>query len=414
MKHTSAIAAVAAITATLFFIAPVSAGPAEEKVIQAPTPSSPWEFRIEPYGWATGLDGTTGVAGFATHADVGFDQILDHLDMALALQLEARRGRWGILADGFYAKIGDVGDTPGPLYSSVSGDLQQAIAELAIAFRIVEGRWGFVDLLAGGRYNYIGLDINASIDKAGVQRVSEDASERIVRRIAARSVERLGERIARFRAAAADRIIIENDVKAAARAEANGSIARDVAREIREVRGQLGELLPPRVADRIERSLAGRRLALAEANAEANVAALQATVAAAKAAERARAESRLAKATLRVANEQKKLANAIDRELNKRLPEDASGDEQWVDPFVGLRAQWNITERFFLAARADIGGFGVSSQLTWQAQATVGYNFTKNIFTEVGYRYLDTDYEDGGFTYDMVQSGAFIGLGLKF
>jgi hypothetical protein len=415
MKLRALSAAVAALAATIASLAPVFAGPVEEKVIQAPAPSSPWEFRIEPYGWATGLDGTVGAAGFTTHADVGFEEIFDHLDMALALQLEARRGRWGILADGFYAKIGDVGDTPGPLYASVSADLQQVIAQIAIAFRLCEGKWGFVDILAGGRYNYLGVDISASIDKAGVQQVSETASERVVRGIVVRSAERAAERIAQFRAAAAaDRVIIENDIKAAARAEANGSIARDLAREIRILRDRLGDRLPPRVADRIERSLAGRRAALAEASAEARVAALQASVATAKAAERARAESRLAQATLRVRNEQKKLANAIDKQLNDRLPTDASTDKQWVDPIVGLRAQWNLNEHFFLAAYADIGGFGISSQLTWQAQGTLGYNFTKNIFTEVGYRYLHTDYTDGGFTYDMAQSGAFIGLGLRF
>jgi hypothetical protein len=117
---------------------------------------------------------------------------------------------------------------------------------------------------------------------------------------------------------------------------------------------------------------------------------------------------------LRVTQEQKKLARAIDRELNDRLPQDASGSKDWVDPFIGFRAQWNITRQLFLAARADIGGFGISSDLVYQLQGTLGVNLSRQVFVEAGWRYLNTDYTDGGFTYDVVQSGAFMGFGLRF
>ena len=91
-----------------------------------------------------------------------------------------------------------------------------------------------------------------------------------------------------------------------------------------------------------------------------------------------------------------------------------SQSETWVDPIIGLRGQWHFTERCFLAGKADIGGFGVSSDFLWSAQATVGYQFTDWFSTEIGYRYYDTDYVDSGFTYDMAMGGLFLGFDFKF
>ena len=91
-----------------------------------------------------------------------------------------------------------------------------------------------------------------------------------------------------------------------------------------------------------------------------------------------------------------------------------SDTETWVDPVIGLRGQWNMTEKWFLAGKADIGGFGVSSDLLWSAQGTLGYQFTPRFNTEIGYSYYDTDFEDDGFTYDMAMGGLFIGFNFTF
>lgn len=383
------------------------AGSPEAKMIE-PATESEWKFRIEPYGWATGIDGTAGVAGIKMGVDTPFSKVLENLDMAAALQLEARNGRWGVLLDGFYADISAGGNPPGPLYSNATAEMKQVIAEVALAYRIVEGEKGFVDLLVGGRYNYLQLDISTVVDGAGVQKVSEDLSERIVDAVSARVQSRVEARLAEFRAALpAAKAQIEAQIRSGAQAEADGTVARDLAKEAVKFR----HLFPSRLArheiEQIVDSVAKQRVALAEASAEEQVAALRAAVDGKKAAALSRAQAAVAKA-------EKKLAKAINRELRERLPEGGSASKGWMDPFIGFRAQYNFTEKFFLAGRADIGGFGVSSDLTWQAQATLGYNFNENVFTELGYRYLETDYTDGGFTYDIAQSGVFAGLGFRF
>ena len=36
---------------------------------------------------------------------------------------------------------------------------------------------------------------------------------------------------------------------------------------------------------------------------------------------------------------------------------EAGGSQNWVDPFVGLRARTPLSDRWVLNARADVGGF---------------------------------------------------------
>src|SRR5947208_14108488 len=63
------------------------------------TESEPWQFTIAAPGWMAGLDGTIGVRGVNADIDVGFDQILQHLDMIFALRAEAQKGPSGIYVD---------------------------------------------------------------------------------------------------------------------------------------------------------------------------------------------------------------------------------------------------------------------------------------------------------------------------
>jgi len=231
-----------------------------EPTITAAAPN-PWEFRITPlYGWLTALDGSTGPDGFATDVHESTGDVLEVVKMYASLQMEARYDRWGFLADGFYACLGNSGQSTGPLHENVDFSLKQFLGEFEVLYRVCESPAHFVDVYAGVRYNWLKLNLDVS--------------------------------------------------------------------------------------------------------------------------------------------------GAFNRS--------ASPEKGWTDPIVGLRGQWNINDRWYLAGKGDIGGFGVSSDFTWNIQATVGYNFTKNFSAEVGYRYFDTDYNRGGFIYDMAEKGALINFILKF
>ncbi len=373
---------------------------------------SPWQFVIEPYAWTTGLDGTTGVGGFQTDVSESFGDILDYLKMAAAMRVEARYHRWGILADGFYAELEPGGNPPGPLYSGVDATLKQVIAELALTYRIVEGPVGFIDVYGGIRYNYMSLDLSATVNGAGVERVSDQISSAVVSAVSSKVRSVAQQEIAKIHAAvAADREALRSVALENVKSRAAQTISRELKREILEIR----QLVPNDIArihiQRTLRAVAKEQAELAEATAEAKLAGVVETL---EANARARVSQAQARARARVSNAEKKLAKAIEKKLLEVLPTEASGDTQWVDPIIGLRGQWNINERFFLAGSADIGGFGVASDLTWQLQGTLGYNFSRNWFTEIGYRCLVTDYTSGELSYDMVQSGAFLSVGYKF
>ena len=90
------------------------------------------------------------------------------------------------------------------------------------------------------------------------------------------------------------------------------------------------------------------------------------------------------------------------------------GTEDWIDPIVGLSLRYQVDERWFVNALADIGGFGVGSDFTAQGFASVGYMWTPSISTAIGYRAIYADYENNGFVYDATQHGLFTSVGFHF
>jgi opacity protein-like surface antigen len=86
----------------------------------------------------------------------------------------------------------------------------------------------------------------------------------------------------------------------------------------------------------------------------------------------------------------------------------------WVDPLVGIGGQADIGDRWFFRYSADIGGFGVSSELIWNAFAGFGYNFSDSASVILGYRGLGMDYTDGPLTLDVISHGPVLGAEFRF
>lgn len=104
-----------------------------------------------------------------------------------------------------------------------------------------------------------------------------------------------------------------------------------------------------------------------------------------------------------------------------RLPS-VSESKTWVDPLFGLKLSSDITPRLNVFTMGDLGGFGVSSDFTWQAVGAVGYRF--GLFGEAdanvvaGYRAIYDDYETGNgsnrFAVDATFHGPILGLQVVF
>lgn len=92
----------------------------------------------------------------------------------------------------------------------------------------------------------------------------------------------------------------------------------------------------------------------------------------------------------------------------------AENTETWADPIAGIRARADIGSGFFVTAWGNVGGFGASSDLTWDVFGGVGYEWNSWLSSIVGYRHLVVDYDHEGFIYDVAQTGPIIGAVLRF
>ena len=91
-----------------------------------------------------------------------------------------------------------------------------------------------------------------------------------------------------------------------------------------------------------------------------------------------------------------------------------SGHVDWVDPYIGVRVQHPIAERWTLVGYADYGGFGVGSDSSTQLSGGVSYQYSKTVSIKFGYRYRSGDYDKDGIKIDMTLQGLYAGLGIHF
>jgi hypothetical protein len=89
-------------------------------------------------------------------------------------------------------------------------------------------------------------------------------------------------------------------------------------------------------------------------------------------------------------------------------------NENWVDPIVGISARYQFDSGIFATAFSQVGGFGVGSDLTWDALGGLGYQFNNSVSAIAGYRHLEVDYEHNGFVFDVEMSGPVIGMTIRF
>jgi hypothetical protein len=221
---------------------------------------SPWTFTASLYLWATSVKGDVAAGGASVSIDVPFSELFDDLTGAFMGRFEARKGKWGILADVFWASLED--STAGPLGGTIRTELDLFIAELTGSYTILER----------------------------------------------------GE-------------------------EPKGVFVLDL--------------------------YAGAR------------------------------------------------AYSVDVEITTTLasPEQS---ETWVDPIVGFDARYRTGKWLFLL-RADIGGFDISSELSWSVMAGVAYRCSRVLWLSAGYRLLDIDFESGGAEFtDVRLSGPFFALAFQW
>src|SRR2546430_9508299 len=352
------------------------------------TQSEPWHFTIAAPGWMAGLDGTIGVRGVNADIDVGFDKILQHLDMIFAMRAEAQKGPFGIYGEVIYIGLSDNAQI-NRLINNINEEVNETLVDGALSWRLINQPRGSLDLVAGTHYTNIYERLELHSDPVAIQQ----ASQRFVNNIAGDLRSRLDQDISNRDLLQALKSTIKTDIIN----RIGNALERHENRPDIPI-GPLGGRIREEIAQRVEQFIEVKKAEL-----RARVAALV-----------ERGLDRRA-AVDRVVNEAKaRIANQLAVRLNKRLSQTLSRTDYWFDPYVGLRGRYNFNKTFYTAVRGEIGGFGVGADLMWEVEAVVGVNLTRNIFTEIGYRALGADYENDGLLFDAVLHGPQITTGITF
>ena len=91
-----------------------------------------------------------------------------------------------------------------------------------------------------------------------------------------------------------------------------------------------------------------------------------------------------------------------------------SKSETWVDPVLGARFQAPLGRNWSVQAYADVGGFGVASDVTWQLTGGVQYDLSSRWSLTAGWRHLKIDYDHEGFVFDAAMDGPVLGAVYRF
>jgi len=86
----------------------------------------------------------------------------------------------------------------------------------------------------------------------------------------------------------------------------------------------------------------------------------------------------------------------------------------WTDPLIGLRYHYPLTHKWHTWVRGDIGGFDVSTQRVINFIANMQYLMNSNISFTIGYRYLQIDFKQDDFLYDVTLNGIQLAVGIHF
>jgi len=375
-------------------LASVNAGTLElqpkQTVPPSITQSEPWQFTLAVPGLMPGIDGTIGVRGVNADIDVGFDEILEHLDMLFAMRAEARKGPFGIYGELLYTGLSDGAQING-LINNIHEQVDLTIVDTGLSWRLInQPRW-FIDFAAGTHYSNVYERLELHSDPALIQQTSQQ----FITNINDDLVARLNNDISNSDFLARIENTIEADISS--QIDKLGLLDRH-QRKPRIPIAALGGRIEEDVARVVQNFVRAKETAL-----RARVDALRLRGAARRAAVR-----RVVRAT------ERRIANQLAFTLDTKLDQTISRDDYWFDPYVGLHTRYNFNKTLYTAVRGEVGGFGVGADLMWQVEGVLGINMTRNIFTEVGYRALGVDYEDDNLLFDAVMHGPQITTGITF
>lgn len=130
-------------------------------------PSNDWTYHVVPYLWLFGLNGDVNVKGIDAELDVAFSDVIENLDFAGMIHLEAHNGTWGVYLNPIYGALSIEGEV-GPI--DLDAETELTIIEFGGLYRV--GEWALgsgkdrivrVDIELGGRYWSLENELDAAV-----------------------------------------------------------------------------------------------------------------------------------------------------------------------------------------------------------------------------------------------------------
>jgi hypothetical protein len=354
------------------------------------TESEPWQFTIAAPGWLASMNGTIGVRGVNADIDVPVTEVLQHLDMIFAARAEAQKGPFGIYGELIYIGLSDGAQVNG-LINNVHEQVDLTLVDTALSWRLVnQPRWS-LDFAAGTHYSNVYERLTLHSDLAAIRQTSEQ----FVTNVSDDLIARLNNDISDSEFLATLTSTIEADI--VSQIDKHGSLDRHQRKPNIPI-GPLGGRIEEDVANVIHDFIVAKETAL-----RIRIDALH-----------LQGEARRAAVNRIVSAAEAKIADQLSTVLNSKLNQSLSRQDDWFDPYVGLRGRYNFNKAVYTAVRGEIGGFGVGADLMWEVEGVLGINLTRCIFTELGYRALGGNFENDNFKFDVVMHGPQITTGITF
>jgi hypothetical protein len=137
-----------------------------------------WGFSFTPYLWVTGQKGDVATLPPAGPAklDISFNDVIENLDMSFMGFFEAKKGRFGILAEVFYIGVSADIDVPGPYFSGADYEQDLWAVSLAGTYQLTQNDQYQIDALFGLRH--WDLDNTLDLDAGGLAATKVSHRER--------------------------------------------------------------------------------------------------------------------------------------------------------------------------------------------------------------------------------------------
>jgi hypothetical protein len=121
-----------------------------------------WEYSVAPlYLWGKNINGTSAIGGKDAPLDLDFkDDILEHLEAAFAIHVEAKQGPLTLFAEYNYASLDpSAEETFGPITITADIEFEDIMWELGVAYAFADNGRTQWEVLGGVRYMEQEIDV---------------------------------------------------------------------------------------------------------------------------------------------------------------------------------------------------------------------------------------------------------------